>query len=99
MAKKSSGSRKSTGRKTARKSPARKATARKSTARKSSAKRSRVSNRAGTFFAKRKTSGRFKEMDEQGRSQKVDRRKKARKKTKSGYGDQGDRKRSSSKKR
>ena len=70
------------------------------TARKSTAKRTRVSNRAGTFYAKRKTSGRFKEMDEQGRSQKVDRRKKAKTKTKSGYGDQGDRRsRGGSKKR
>ena len=94
MAKKSSGARKSSGgRKTARKPTARKSTARKSSAKKSSAKRTRVSNRAGSFYAKRKSSGRFKEMDEQGRSQKVDRRKKAKKKAKSGYGDQGDRKR------
>ena len=91
MAKKSSGSRKSTG--------SRKTTARKSSAKKSSAKRTRVSNRAGSFYAKRKSSGRFKEMDEQGRSQKVDRRKKAKKKTKSGFGDQGDQKRTGSKKR
>jgi hypothetical protein len=72
-------------------------TARK-TARKSSAKRTAVKNRAGSFYAKRKTSGRFSEMDEKGRSLGADRRKKAKKKVKSGYGDQGDR-RTSSKKR
>jgi hypothetical protein len=98
-ARKSTG-RKSTGRKsTGRKSTGRTSTSRKSTSRKSSAKRSEVKNRAGSFYAKRKSSGRFSEMDEKGRSLKTDRRRRAKTETKSGYGDQGDRRRTSSKKR
>jgi hypothetical protein len=58
-----------------------------------------VSNRAGTFFTKRKGSGRFAELDEQGRSLKTDRTRKAKKATKSGFGDQGDRRRAGTKKR
>ncbi len=54
-------------------------------------KRERLKSKTGTFFAKRTTSGRFKELDEVGRAQRVDRKKKAKKKTKSGYGDKGDR--------
>ena len=98
------GTRKAAGRKTgsrktaSRKTTSRKTTSRKSTSRKSSAKRTAVSNRAGSFYAKRKSTGRFKEMDEKGRSLKTDRRRKAKKATKPGYGDQGDR-RTSSKKR
>ena len=104
LAKKASATRKSAARKTSgrkttsRKTTSRKTTSRKTTARKSSAKRSAVKNRAGSFYAKRKSTGRFKEMDEKGRSLKTDRRKKAKRSTKAGYGDQGDR-RSSSKKR
>ena len=95
-----SGGRKSTSRKsTSRKSTTRKSASRKTGGRKSTAKRTAVSNRAGSFYAKRKTSGKFKEMDEKGRSLKTDRRRRAKKTTKSGYGDQGDRRRSSSKKR
>jgi hypothetical protein len=44
-----------------------------------------------TLFAKRTAKGRFKEMDERGRSLKADRRRKAKTKAKSGYGDRGDR--------
>ena len=80
------------------KTPSRRQAVAKKTARKSSAKRTSVKNRAGSFYAKRKSTGRFKEMDEKGRSLKTDRRKKAKKKTKAGYGDQGDR-RTSRKKR
>ena len=47
--------------------------------------------RGGKRFAKRTSSGRFKEMDQASRSLSSDRRKKAKKKTKSGFGDQGDR--------
>ena len=91
--------RKTTSRKTAgRASTSRTSSSRKTGSRKSSAKRTAVKNRAGSFYAKRKSTGRFKEMDEKGRSLKTDRRRKARKTTKSGYGDQGDR-RTSSKKR
>ncbi len=45
------------------------------------------------FYAKRDAKGRFKSMDRASRSVAPDRRKAARRKVKSGYGDQGDRKR------
>ena len=41
-------------------------------------------------YAKRTARGRFKEMDDVGRSQKADRPRKAGKTVRSGYGDQGD---------
>ena len=57
----------------------------------SSAKRDLVKSRTGKSFAKRTGKGRFKEMDRVKRSLSGDRRKKAKRKVKSGYGDQGDR--------
>ncbi|HXG88180.1 MAG TPA: hypothetical protein VNJ02_07585 [Vicinamibacterales bacterium] len=81
----------------ARKSSAKKSGAKKSSAKKSgakkraSAKRDTVNSPTATLYAKRSTRGRFTEMDEKGRSLKADRTRKAKKKTKSGYGDQGDR--------
>ena len=67
--------------------------AKKAASKRGSQKRDLVKpKRGGARFTKRTKSGRFKEMDAVGRSQKVDRRKKAKKKVKSGYGDQGDRK-------
>ena len=54
-------------------------------------KRDTVKAKNATFYAKRTARGRFKEMDEKGRSLKADRRTKAKTKTKSGYGDRGDR--------
>ncbi|HUQ89622.1 MAG TPA: hypothetical protein VM096_18815 [Vicinamibacterales bacterium] len=60
-------------------------------AKRSSAKRDLVKGRNATMYAKRSGKGRFKEIDEQGRSQQADRRTKAKRRTKSGYGDQGDR--------
>jgi hypothetical protein len=45
------------------------------------------------MYAKRTARGRFKEMDEKGRSLKTDRRTRAKRAVKSGYGDQGDQKR------
>jgi hypothetical protein len=42
-------------------------------------------------YAKRTATGRFKEMDDVGKSQKADKPRKARKTVRSGYGDQGDR--------
>jgi hypothetical protein len=54
-------------------------------------KRDLVKGKNATMFAKRTTKGRFKEIDESGRSLKTDRRKKAKKKAKSGFGDSGDR--------
>jgi hypothetical protein len=41
-------------------------------------------------YAKRTARGRFKEMDDVGRSQKADKPRKAKKTVRSGYGDQGD---------
>jgi hypothetical protein len=58
----------------------------------SSGKRDTVKGKRATMYAKRTARGRFKEMDEKGRSLAADRRKKAKTKTKSGYGDRGDRK-------
>jgi hypothetical protein len=62
-------------------------------AKRGSGRRTTIKNRAGTLYAKRTSRGRFKEMDEKGRSLKADRRTKAKKATKSGYGDRGDRRR------
>jgi hypothetical protein len=57
----------------------------------SSAKRDLVKSRTGKSFAKRTAKGRFKEMDGVKRALPADRRKKAKRKVKSGYGDKGDR--------
>ena len=59
----------------------------------STQQRERISPKGNTRFAKRTKKGRFKEMDDASRSLSQDRRKPAKKKTKSGYGDQGDNKR------
>jgi len=61
-------------------------------AKRSAGARESIQNRGGSFYAKRAGGGRFKEMDEQGRSLATDRRQRAKKETKSGHGDQGDRK-------
>ena len=63
----------------------------KSKAKRSTQKRERLTTKTASHFAKRTGRGRFKELDEMGRSQRTDRTKKAKKKAKSGYGDQGDR--------
>ena len=63
----------------------------------STSKRERLETPTGTHFAKRNAKGRFKELDEVGRSLAADRRKTAKKTVKSGYGDQGDTKPSSRK--
>ena len=57
----------------------------------SSSKRDLVKSRSGKSFAKRTAKGRFKEMDSVKRSLASDPRKKAKRKVKAGYGDQGDR--------
>jgi hypothetical protein len=59
--------------------------------RRRSGKRERLESRNATFFARRTSKGRFKEMDEQGRSLTTDRRRRAKRRTKPGYGDRGDR--------
>ncbi len=53
--------------------------------------RDKVKTPTGTFYAKRTSSGRFKEMDEVGRSLAADRRTRAKRTVRSGHGDQGDR--------
>jgi len=65
--------------------------AKKKAKKRSTQQRERLSSKNAKFYAKRSTKGRFKEMDEVGRSSSTDRRRKAKKKTKSGYGDRGDR--------
>jgi hypothetical protein len=57
----------------------------------SSGKRDLVRGRGGDSYAKRDTKGRFKEMDDRSRSQSGDRRTRAKRRVKSGYGDKGDR--------
>ena len=64
--------------------------AKRPTAKRSTAKRDLVSRKRASSYAKRTASGRFKEMDDVGRSQKADRPRKAKRAVKSGYGDQGD---------
>ena len=59
--------------------------------RRSSQKRETIRTKSATLYAKRTARGRFKEMDEKGRSLKADRRRKAKTKVRSGYGDRGDR--------
>ena len=56
-------------------------------------KRDLVKAKNATFFTKRTPRGRFKSMDERGRALSADRRQTAKKATRSGYGDQGDRRR------
>ena len=89
MAKKSP-ARKSATRKTAAKRTGASGTARK-TAKRSSQKRERIDTGTDARYVKRTGSGRFKESDDVGRSQKSDRARSAKKTVKSGYGDQGDR--------
>ena len=70
---------------------AKKAQKRASTKRtKPTGKRDLVRRPKATAYAKRTARGRFKEMDDVGRSQKADKARKAKKKVRSGYGDQGD---------
>jgi len=64
----------------------------KKATKRSPAKRDLVKRKTGSAYAKRTAKGKFKEMDDVGRSQKADRPRKAKRAVKSGYGDQGDRK-------
>ena len=64
----------------------------------SAGKRDLVRRPKASAYAKRTARGRFKEMDDVGRSQKADKPRKAKKTVRSGYGDQGD-ERPSSKRR
>jgi len=56
----------------------------------SSSKRELIDTGRNKMYAKRGAKGRFKEMDDVGRSLSADRRRKAKTKAKSGHGDQGD---------
>ena len=69
---------------------ARKAKKAKQATKRSSQKRDLVKGRV-KGYAKRTPRGQFKEIDTVSRSQRTDRKRKAKKKTKSGYGDRGDR--------
>jgi hypothetical protein len=57
----------------------------------STSQRDLLRKRKGSAFAKRTAKGRFKEIDTVKRSLPADRRKKAKRKVRSGHGDQGDR--------
>ncbi len=69
------------------------AATRKTAARKRAAKRELVEPRGGKRFVRRSARGRFTESDEVGQSLSADRRRKAKKTVKSGYGDKGDQRR------
>jgi len=70
-----------------------------STRKRSSTKRELIDTGKNKMYAKRTASGRFKEMDDVSRSLSAERRTKAKTSVKSGFGDQGDRKRNASKKK
>lgn len=73
--------------------------AKKAARKRSTAKRDLVNTGRDKRYVKRSAKGRFKESDDVSRSASTDRRKSAKKKTKSGYGDQGDRKGRAAKKK
>ena len=73
--------------------------ARKSARKRSTSKRKLIDTGTDTRYVKRSAKGRFKESDDVSRSLSADRRTKAKKSTTSGYGDQGDRRTGSRKKR
>lgn len=62
-----------------------------------SAKRDLVRRPKASAYAKRTASGQFADMDDVGRSQKADKRRPAKKRVRSGYGDQGDARRTAKK--
>src|SRR5688572_29095841 len=66
------------------------AKASKSAAKKASGKRELIAPKGDKRYIKRDAKGRIKESDDQSRSLSQDRKKSAKKKVKSGYGDQGD---------
>ena len=69
----------------------RKTNVRKTTKRRKATKRKLVDTGRDKRFVRRGKKGRFKESDDLGRSLTADRRKKAKRQVKSGYGDRGDR--------
>ena len=71
----------------------------KKSGRRSTSKRESINTGSDKRYVKRTAKGRFKESDDVSRASAADRRKTAKKRTKSGYGDQGDRKGRGSKKK
>ena len=69
--------------------------AKKKATKRKAAKRELINTGTSKRYVRRKKTGQFKEVDEQGRSLSQDRRRKAKKAAKSGQGDKGDRKRKS----
>ena len=65
----------------------------------STGKRELIDTGRNKMFAKRDAGGRFKEMDDVGRSLATDRRTSAKTASKAGHGDQGDRPRTATKKK
>ena len=65
----------------------------------SAGKRDLVRRPKASAYAKRTARGRFTETDDVGRSQIGDKRRKAKRTVRSGYGDQGDRRRATGRKR
>ena len=59
--------------------------------RRGSGKRELIKPNGDARYVRRSASGKFKESDDVGRSLKADRRRKSSRKSKSGYGDRGDR--------
>lgn len=76
-----------------------KKTARKSSRKRSTSRRELVHTGTDKRYVKRTARGRFKESDDVSRSLSSDRRRSAKKSTRSGYGDQGDSRARSAKKR
>jgi len=77
------------------KKPAKKASSAKGakkSPRKKASKRELISPKGDARYVRRNATGEFNESDDVGRSQAVDRRKKAKRRVKSGQGDKGDRK-------
>jgi len=68
-------------------------------AKRSTTKRELIDTGQNNLFAKRTVKGQFKEMDDVGRSLTADRRKTAKTVSKSGHGDQGDRRRAATTKK
>lgn len=60
-------------------------------AKRSSTRRESIDTGKNKMYGKRDVKGKFKEMDDVGRSSASDRRTKAKRKVKSGHGDKGDR--------
>lgn len=69
----------------------------KGTTRRASGKRELINPKGDARYVRRDSKGRFNESNDVGRSQAADRRRKSKKTVKAGYGDRGDRARSTKK--